>query len=220
MSGSWTRGAGCLSRFTTCAGEDIFPIWSATAAASRSRRRGTAARAVPETDEWTRTRSTPAVGHTRRSFLGLVARRTAPALRAAVCEDRLGHLGAAARRRRHAVAGHPDQQRRTGARLLRDGKWIAYLSNASGHRRSTCRRFPFRARDCKCRGRRRPGAMAGDGRELFYVALDGRMMAVPSRPPRTPRRSMSEPRCRCLRHGLVASPLCRSTSPPPTASDF
>ena len=60
-----------------------------------------------------------------------------------------------------------------------DGNWIAYQSNASG--RVEVYVQPFRG------GRREPisrngGAQARwrrDGKELFYVALDGRLMAVP-----------------------------------------
>jgi eukaryotic-like serine/threonine-protein kinase len=63
-----------------------------------------------------------------------------------------------------------------------DGKWIAYASNESGRTEVYVRSFPTPA------GKRqisKDGAIAprwrGDGRELYYYAFDGRIMAVPVR---------------------------------------
>jgi hypothetical protein len=68
-----------------------------------------------------------------------------------------------------------------------DGNWIAYTSNESGEPQIYVQRFPGGA------GRTRVstsgGGMArwrGDGREIFYLALDGRLMAVPLRVERGP----------------------------------
>jgi serine/threonine protein kinase len=63
-----------------------------------------------------------------------------------------------------------------------DGKWIAYQSNESGRFEIYIQRFPGP-------GRRWPISTNGgaqvrwrsDGKELFYIALDGRLMASPIR---------------------------------------
>jgi Tol biopolymer transport system component len=60
-----------------------------------------------------------------------------------------------------------------------DGQWVAYQSNASGHVEIYVQ--PFRG------GNREQVSTNGgaqvrwrrDGKELFYVALDGRLMSVP-----------------------------------------
>src|SRR4029450_8228409 len=61
-----------------------------------------------------------------------------------------------------------------------DGQWVAYESNESDRSEIYLQRFP------KSEGRIRvsvdggaQGRWAGNGRELFYIALDGRLMAVP-----------------------------------------
>jgi dipeptidyl aminopeptidase/acylaminoacyl peptidase len=66
------------------------------------------------------------------------------------------------------------------ARFSPDGKWIAYQSNESG-------RFEIYAQPFQGTGARRRISTDGgvqpqwsrDGRELFYLALDGRLVAVP-----------------------------------------
>ena len=66
------------------------------------------------------------------------------------------------------------------ARLSPDGKWIAYLSNTSGPLEVYVQAFPVQgagllvSRNGGGQVQWRP-----DGRELFYIALDGRLMAVP-----------------------------------------
>jgi len=68
-----------------------------------------------------------------------------------------------------------------GAQFSPDGKWIAYQSDESGRSEVYVQPFPGP-------GARTPISTAGgaqvrwksdDGKELFYVALDGRLMAVP-----------------------------------------
>ena len=69
-----------------------------------------------------------------------------------------------------------------------DGRWIAYASNESGRYDVFVKAFPEA-------GGRFPVSTVGgtnprwsrDGRELFYVAADNRLMAVPIRPGRDPR---------------------------------
>ena len=61
-----------------------------------------------------------------------------------------------------------------------DGRWIAYTSDESG--RPEVYVSPFRDPAAKTQISTGGGGMArwgGDGRELFYIALDERMMAVP-----------------------------------------
>jgi Tol biopolymer transport system component len=68
------------------------------------------------------------------------------------------------------------------AQLSPDGHWIAYQSNESG-------RFEVYVQPFPGSGRREQASINGgaqvrwrrDGRELFYIALDGRLMAVPLR---------------------------------------
>jgi Tol biopolymer transport system component len=68
-----------------------------------------------------------------------------------------------------------------------DGKWIAYTSNESGEPQIYVQRFPGAAG--RVRVSTAGGGMArwrGDGREIFYLALDGKLMAVPVRVERGP----------------------------------
>jgi dipeptidyl aminopeptidase/acylaminoacyl peptidase len=66
------------------------------------------------------------------------------------------------------------------AQFSPDGKWIAYQSNESG-------RFEIYIQPFPGPGRREQASTNGgaqvrwrrDGKELFYIALDGRLMAVP-----------------------------------------
>ena len=66
------------------------------------------------------------------------------------------------------------------ARFSPDGKWIAYVSDALGRAEVFVQPFPAGA------GRWQISTTGGDepiwrrdGKELFYLALDGRIMAVP-----------------------------------------
>jgi len=66
------------------------------------------------------------------------------------------------------------------ARISPDGRWLAYVSNEAGNQSVYVTRFPNR-------GPKWPVSPLGgvcpvwraDGRELFYRALDGKLMAVP-----------------------------------------
>ena len=66
--------------------------------------------------------------------------------------------------------------------LSPDGKWMAYQSNESGRFEIYAQAFPGPG------GRKQISADGGaqvrwrnDGKELFYIGLDGRLMAVPIR---------------------------------------
>ena len=61
----------------------------------------------------------------------------------------------------------------------RDGRWVAYQSNASGRYEVVARPFPNKdpARTISRDGGRYP-RWRGDGKELFFVSPDGTMMAV------------------------------------------
>jgi Tol biopolymer transport system component len=64
-------------------------------------------------------------------------------------------------------------------RLSFDGKWLAYDSNESGTWQVYAVSFP--AGNQKCQISAQGGAQPryrGDGKELYYLALDGKMMAV------------------------------------------
>jgi Tol biopolymer transport system component len=67
------------------------------------------------------------------------------------------------------------------AQFSPDGRWIAYQSNETGRHEIYVQPFP---RGRKERISTNGGAQVRwrrDGRELFYIALDGRLMAVPIR---------------------------------------
>jgi WD40 repeat protein len=74
----------------------------------------------------------------------------------------------------------------TGVRFSPDGKWIAYESDQSGRFEVYVRPFPGPGGDVQISNN---GAAAGrsslhwrqDGMELFYIAQDGKLMAVPIR---------------------------------------
>jgi Tol biopolymer transport system component len=66
------------------------------------------------------------------------------------------------------------------AQFSPDGRWIAYHSNQSGQHEVYVQ--PFRGTGERVRISTRGGVQArwrADGRELFYIALDGRLMSVP-----------------------------------------
>lgn len=67
----------------------------------------------------------------------------------------------------------------TTARLSPDGRWLAYGSNESGSNEIIVRSFPASGdrRQVSVGGGTQP-AWRGDGRELFYISPDGRVMAV------------------------------------------
>lgn len=68
------------------------------------------------------------------------------------------------------------------AQFSPDGRWIAYQSNDSGRLEVYVK--PFRGAATRWQVSRDGGAEArwrGDGKELFYLALDGELMSVPLR---------------------------------------
>src|SRR5262249_42966736 len=62
-----------------------------------------------------------------------------------------------------------------------DGQWLALVSNASGRNQIYIRSFPGEERkwQISSQGGLEP-RWRGDGKELFYRALDGTLMAVPT----------------------------------------
>src|SRR5262249_36553094 len=68
-------------------------------------------------------------------------------------------------------------------RLSPNGRWIAYISDESSRMEVYVRLFPPTARSWKVStdGGAQP-AWRGDGKELFYVTTDGKMMAVSVNP--------------------------------------
>jgi Tol biopolymer transport system component len=62
-----------------------------------------------------------------------------------------------------------------------DGKWIAYQSNESGRVEIYVQPFPQGKREQISTGGGAQVRWRTDGKELFYIALDGRLMAVPIR---------------------------------------
>jgi Tol biopolymer transport system component len=66
-----------------------------------------------------------------------------------------------------------------GAKLSPDGKWVAYTSNESGQNEVYVQTFPSPGAKSQIStgGGNRP-VWRRDGRELFYIAADGKLMAV------------------------------------------
>jgi hypothetical protein len=64
--------------------------------------------------------------------------------------------------------------------LSPDGRWLAYTSNESGREQVYVERFPEGGskRQISYDGGAQP-RWRGDGKELFYVGIDARVMAVP-----------------------------------------
>jgi hypothetical protein len=69
------------------------------------------------------------------------------------------------------------------ARVSPDGRWIAYTSDESGRPEVYVQRFPEAGEriGVSAGGGAQP-TWRGDGRELFYVDLDRRLMSVPMQP--------------------------------------
>ena len=68
------------------------------------------------------------------------------------------------------------------AQFSPDGRWIAYQSNDSGRLEVYAK--PFRGEATRWQLSKDGGAEVrwrGDGKELFYLALDGELMSVPLR---------------------------------------
>src|SRR5713226_6400317 len=66
-----------------------------------------------------------------------------------------------------------------GAKLSPDSKWVAYTSNESGQNEVYVQTFPSPGgkSPISTGGGNRP-VWRRDGRELFYIAADGKLMAV------------------------------------------
>jgi Tol biopolymer transport system component len=64
------------------------------------------------------------------------------------------------------------------ARVSRDGRWIAFASNESGHNEIYVQPFPSGQKKLASEGGGSLPVWTRDGKELFYVAIDDRLMAV------------------------------------------
>ena len=75
--------------------------------------------------------------------------------------------------------------------LSADSRWMAYVSDESGERQVYVRPFPSAEGVWRIstRGGDQP-RWRGDGKELFYVAADGKMMAVPIKTGSGPKASL------------------------------
>jgi hypothetical protein len=76
-----------------------------------------------------------------------------------------------------------DATARRDAQFSPDGKWVAYVSEESGRSEVYVRPFPGPGQKLlvSTEGGAQP-RWRGDGRELFYIGLDERLMAVPVNP--------------------------------------
>src|SRR5439155_9030358 len=70
----------------------------------------------------------------------------------------------------------------SNAQFSPDGRWIAYMSNATDRRETYIQRFPTPGRRWRVSadGGVQP-RWRGDGKELFFLAPDNRLMAAPIR---------------------------------------
>ena len=83
-------------------------------------------------------------------------------------------------RKPHAILNSPFNEQR--GRLSPDGRWIAYESNESGRSEVYVTTFPPASNAGKWQVSTRGGiepCWSRDGKELFYLTIDGRFMAVP-----------------------------------------
>ena len=92
------------------------------------------------------------------------------------------HLWALPLDTRKPVPAVPAEFNEDHGRLSPDTRWIAYASDESGAREIYLQRFPNSGRKLRVSvaGGREP-EWRGDGKELFFVAGDGTLMAAPIR---------------------------------------
>ena len=178
--GSWKRGAALLSRFTTHPAEDVFPYWS--------RDGRNILFSSNRNAEWGLYRK-PVTGGGEELLLRVGQE---PAFASDSSPD--GHFLLYQRRSsatgwdlwtlplHEAGASVPvvqtESEERNG-QFSPDGKWIAYESNSSGPSEVFMQPFaaPGKPVQVSTKGGAQPRWRA-DGKELFYIALDGTLMAV------------------------------------------
>ena len=153
-------------------------------------------------------------GHVRVGRVGLVARREILALRYHRFQAGLRHLGAGHERRPQALSRRPTRFEEKDAQFSPDGEVDRIPVERDRPIRDLCPPFPG--------GREVPVSTNGgaqvrwrrDGKELFYIALDGRLTAVPirwiARPDRARRtHSIVRDTCRWRRAGARPTTIRR-----------
>ena len=179
------RAGGALTRLTTNAAQDLFPVWTPDedSILFRSSRRGTfdlyrarldgegsdalvlgaAALNVQQISpgnisrdgRWLLLHTTPPQGDSRDVWVHRLDESVEP---------------------RRLVATAADE---TSPRFSPDGRWFMYQTNESGHFEIAVRGFPSGQRESQVSaGGGVHGRWSPNGRELFYVAPNGKLMAV------------------------------------------
>ena len=169
---------GALSRFTTNPANEIYPIWSPDGSRIlfSSIRDGSVSLYEKATDGTAERETRPGEGGSTQR---LVARRETAAVSAARSEDStdLWVLPISPGQEPSPVV-HTDFDER-GGQFSPDGRWIAFTSTESG--RSEVYLQPFPGPGAKLPISVDGGAQVrwrADGRELFFIGLDDRLMAV------------------------------------------
>ena len=175
---------GLVSRFTDDADEDIFPLWArdTNRIIYTAVRNGQCSLYHRHTDTGRRELLIPP--HDRRDIrFGCLTGRTFACLSADEPENRVGYLGAAARRRRQVGPQSSNRRGRAHARLSPDGRWVAFVSNTSGVFEVYVQPFPGPGRRLQVSTKGGdPPQWRSDGAELFYLALDGKLTATSIKP--------------------------------------
>ena len=179
------RAGGALTRLTTNPAQDLFPVWTPNenAIVFRSSRRGTfdlymarldgeggdalllgaaalgvhqiSASSISRDGRWLLLHTTPPEGGSRDVWVHRLDESLEP---------------------RRLVATSADE---TSPRFSPDGRWFMYQTNESGHFEIAVRGFPSAQRVWQVStGGGVHGRWSPTGRELFYVAPTGKLMAV------------------------------------------
>jgi eukaryotic-like serine/threonine-protein kinase len=170
---------GVISRFTSSSGQEYYPVWSPDGRTvffnsggdihEKSRDATSAEQLVKKLE---RAASPTDLSRDGEYLLCLLA-EPAP-------HSDLWAVPMKSEEKPFAVAATPADER--DGKFAPNGKWIAYQSDESGRYEIYVQRFP--GPGGRVQISKNGGAMVrwrSDGKELFYIALDGRLMAVPIR---------------------------------------